>query len=68
MYIKPDQVFGISFERHMHRQNAQPIYLAWKAKSNFLSYKALTVQMSITPADGAVCQLVENSTFSTVTL
>lgn len=53
MHIKQDQVFGISFERYMHRKNTQQ-NLIWKAKPNFLGCKLLTVQMSITLADGAI--------------
>lgn len=53
MHIKQDRVFGISFGRYMHRQNTQQ-NLIWKAKPNFLGYKVLIVQMSITVADGAM--------------
>lgn len=62
MYIKHEQVLGLSSERGVHRQNAQLI------DTDFLSFKVLAAQMSISLADRAVCQLLGISTFSVVIL
>lgn len=62
MCIKPQQVWGLSFERGVHRQRAKLI------DTGFSSFKVLAVQMSISLADRAVCQLLGVSTFSVVIL
>lgn len=45
MCIEREQVLGLSFERGVHRQNAQPIY------TDFSSFKVLIVQTSTSVAD-----------------